>query len=63
MTNEERFIASCEMLEEADVRAKLSAGRCSERKASWATNWLERMDSGKSDITKAEERSSRTREF
>lgn len=62
MTNEERFIASCEILGEADVRAKLSAGRYSERKASWAIAWLQTIDSGRSDITEADE-SSRTRDF
>jgi len=57
MTNEERFIASCEEVGETDVRDKLSAGRYGERKTIWASSWLERMDSGKSDATKAEERS------
>jgi hypothetical protein len=59
MTNEERFIASCEGAGEADVRQKLSADRYSGRKAVWASSWLEQMESGKSDATKAEERSSR----
>jgi hypothetical protein len=58
MTNEERFIASCEKVSEADVRDKLSSGRYSERKAEWASSWLEKVESGKSDATKAEERSS-----
>ena len=59
MTNEERFIASCEKVSEAEVREKLSTGRYSERKAEWASSWLERVENGKSDATKAEERSSR----
>lgn len=59
MTNEERFIASCEMVGEADVRTKLSAGRYSELKTPWATRWLESVESGKSDFTKEEEASSR----
>ncbi|MEA3058458.1 MAG: hypothetical protein QOF34_1273 [Sphingomonadales bacterium] len=58
MTNEERFIASCETVSEAVVRDRLSTGRYSERKAEWASNWLEQRESGKSDATKAEERSS-----
>ncbi|MEP7130102.1 MAG: hypothetical protein ABI770_03135 [Sphingomicrobium sp.] len=58
MTNEERFIASCEMVSEAEVRDKLSTGRYSEQKALWASSWLEKVESGKSDATKAEERSS-----
>jgi hypothetical protein len=58
MTNEERFIASCEEVGEADVRNKLSAGRYGERKTMWASSWLEKVESGKSDATKAEERSS-----
>ena len=57
MTNEERFIASCEEVGETDVRNKLSAGRYGERKTMWATSWLEKVDSGKSDATKADERS------
>jgi hypothetical protein len=61
MTNEERFIASCETVGEADVRGKLSADRYSERKKVWASAWLETMESGKSDATKAEEISSRLR--
>lgn len=61
MTNEERFIASCVTAGEADVRQKLSAGRYSERRAEWATGWLEQADSGKSDATKAAEKSSRLR--
>lgn len=63
MTNEERFIASCETVGEAGVRAKLNAGRYSERKTPWATNWLESVDSGKSDLTKAEEKSSYLRDL
>jgi hypothetical protein len=61
MTNEERFIASCENVGEADVRQKLGAGRYSEHKAVWASSWLDRVESGKSDATKAEERSSSLR--
>src|SRR3954463_6826975 len=61
MTNEERFIASCETVGEADVRFKLNADRYSERKAVWASSWLEKVESGKSDATKAEEISSRLR--
>jgi hypothetical protein len=61
MTNEERFIASCETVGEADVRDKLSADRYSERKAVWASSWLEKIEGGKSDATKAEEISSRLR--
>ena len=61
MTNEERFIASCEMVGEADVRVKLSAGRYSERKTMWASSWLDKVENGKSDATKAEERSSNLR--
>ena len=59
MTNEERFIASCEKVSEAEIRNKLSTGRYSERKAEWASSWLEKVESGKSDATKAEERSAR----
>jgi len=59
MTNEERFIASCQGVGEADVRQKLNADRYSGRKAVWASNWLEQVESGKTDATKAEERSSR----
>ena len=55
MTNEERFIASCEKVTEAEVRDKLDTGRYSERKAEWASNWLDKVESGKSDATKAEE--------
>jgi hypothetical protein len=58
MTNEERFIASCESVGEADVRQKLNANRFSSQKALWAGDWLELSDSAKSDVTKAEERSS-----
>jgi hypothetical protein len=63
MTNEERFIMSCQAVGEADVRAKLSANRYSEVKASWANNWLQRIDDDKSDITRAEERSSRLQDL
>ena len=58
ITNEERFIASCEEVGETDVRDKLSAGRYGERKTMWASSWLEKVQSSKSDATKAEERSS-----
>ena len=58
MTNEERFIASCESVGEADVRQKLNAKRFSGQKAVWAGDWLELVESAKSDATKAEERSS-----
>jgi len=61
MTNEERFIASCESVGEADVRQKLSASRYDGLKAVWASDWLERVESAKSDATKAEEKSSRLR--
>ena len=60
-TNEERFVASCQNVGEADVRQKLSAGRFSERRAKWASDWLEQLENSKSDATKAEERSSRLR--
>jgi hypothetical protein len=59
MTNEERFIASCQSVGEADVRQKLNADRYSGRKAVWASSWLEQIESGKTDATKAEEKSSR----
>ena len=58
MTNEDRFIAACEMAGEADVRQKLNADRFSGRKTLWASDWLEQVESAKSDATKAEERSS-----
>jgi hypothetical protein len=57
MTNEERFIASCESVGEADVRQKFNADRFSGRKAVWASDWLDQVESAKSDVTKAEERS------
>lgn len=56
MTNEERFIASCEVAGEADVRQKLATNRFSEQKALWAGDWLEQVESAKSDATKDEER-------
>ena len=59
MTNEERFVASCQSAGEADVRQKLNTERYSGQKAIWASSWLEQMESGKTDATKAEERSSR----
>jgi hypothetical protein len=55
MTNEQRFVASCQSVGEADVRQKLGAERYSAQKAIWASNWLEQVESGKSDATKAEE--------
>ena len=58
MTNEERFIASCQSVGEADVRQKLNANRYGGRRAEWASSWLEQVESGKSDATRAEERSS-----
>jgi hypothetical protein len=61
MTNEERFIASCESVGETDVRQKLNANGYVGRRAEWASGWLEQVESGKSDATKAEERSSRSR--
>jgi hypothetical protein len=57
MTNEERFLASCANVGEAAVRQKLSIGRYEGRRASWAKEWLDRVDNGKSEATKAEERS------
>ena len=61
MTNEERFIASCESVGETDVRQKLSAGRYGGSKALWARDWLDQVESAKSDTTKAEEKSSSLR--
>lgn len=61
MSNEERFIASCEIVGEANVRQKLNADRYSGRKAVWASDWLDQVESAKSDATKAEESSSRLR--
>jgi hypothetical protein len=58
MTNEERFIASCESVGEVDVRQKLNADRYSGQRAVWASSWLEQVESNKTDATKAEERSS-----
>jgi len=55
MTNEERFLASCAIEGEAGVRQKLHGGRYGERRAAWAGAWLEEVESGKSDATKAEE--------
>lgn len=60
-SNEERFLASCKNVGEADVRQKLSAGRFSDRRAKWASDWLEQLENGKSDATKAEERTNRLR--
>jgi hypothetical protein len=59
MTNEERYIASCRTVGEADVRQKLNAGRFSERRTIWASSWLEQIDSGKTDATRAAEKLSR----
>lgn len=56
-TNEERFIAACHRDGEAAVRLKLNAARYSERKTVWASDWLERIECGKSDATRAQERS------
>lgn len=61
MTNEERFIASCARTGEAEVRQKLSAGRYGEKRATWAAEWLEQADRGKSDATKAAEQGARVR--
>ena len=57
MTNEERFIAACQIEGEAGVRQKLNAGRYSEAKTVWASNWLEQVESGKSEATRAQEQS------
>lgn len=59
MTNEERFIASCRSVGEADVRQKLNAERYSGPKAVWAASWLEEVESAKSDATRAEEKTTR----
>jgi hypothetical protein len=59
MTNEERFIASCQTAGELDVRQKLNSDRYGGLKAGWASNWLEQVESAKSDATKAEEKNSR----
>ena len=59
LTNEERFIASCLSVGEADVRQKLNANRYAGQRAVWASSWLEQLESGKSDATLAEETSSR----
>ena len=56
MTNEERFIASCQHEGEAGVRQKVSAGRYTQRRADWAADWLNSVESGKSEATRAEER-------
>jgi hypothetical protein len=55
LTNEDRFVVSCEGEGEAGVRHKLGLGRYSGRKAVWASAWLDLVESGKSDATKAEE--------
>lgn len=56
MTNEERFVASCEREGEVGVRQNLKAGRYSEGRIIWASNWLKEVEGPKSDATKAEER-------
>jgi hypothetical protein len=56
LTNEERFVAACQIEGEAGVRQKLNTGRYGEAKTVWAGNWLECVESGKSDATKAQER-------
>ena len=58
MTNEERFVVSCESVGEADVRQKLNADRYTGRRAVWASTWLDHVESSKSESTRAEERSS-----
>lgn len=58
MTNEERFIVSCESVGEADVRQKLNADRYTGRRAVWASTWLDQVESSKSESTRVEERSS-----
>lgn len=57
MTNEERFVASCASEGEVNVRQKLNSGRYSGRKAVWADTWLDVVEAGKSDATKADEQS------
>ena len=59
MTNEERFIGSCNSVGEAEVRARLNADRYSAGKAVWAAAWLDQVEGAKSDATRAEERRSR----
>lgn len=56
MTNQERFVASCERVGEADVRQKLAANQYTDRRVAWAKDWLEALENGKSDAMKAEER-------
>lgn len=58
LTNEERFVASCASEGEVGVRQKLNTGRYSERKTVWAGTWLDKLEGGKSDATRAEEKSS-----
>ena len=58
MTNEERFMAGCQAVGEADVRQKLNAGRYSAVKSTWASSWLEQVDGAKSDAAKSEENNS-----
>jgi hypothetical protein len=57
MTNEERFVASCVNEGEVGVRQKLNASRYGERRAIWAGTWLDEVENGKSDATRAEEKS------
>jgi hypothetical protein len=52
MTNEERFIGSCNSVGEAEVRARLNADRYSVGKAVWAAAWLDQVEGAKSDATK-----------
>lgn len=54
-TNEERFISACEKVGEAEVRHRFNAGRYDGRKVEWASKWLEMIQDGKSDATKAAE--------
>lgn len=59
LTNQERFVAACQIEGGAGVRNKLNTGRYSEAKTIWASNWLEQVDGGKSDATRAQEGSTR----
>jgi hypothetical protein len=56
MTNEERFIASCQRIGESEVRQKLNADRYEGQRAVWAASWLAQVDGSKSEDTKAEEK-------
>jgi len=62
MTNEERFINSCNSVGETEVRARLNADRYSAGKALWAAAWLAEVEGAKSDATKAEEGRTRLRQ-